>query len=185
MNPESKPFNSLSKRGFWQVTLDSLAHTKALATAFTKLLIGGEVVGLSGPLGAGKTEFVRWAAASMGMKGLVNSPTFVLEHIYDLQNSRLKYVHHWDLYRVGSSLEQSEIVELRNDRERVTFIEWPERAEWLESLLFCQISLEFASNLSQLEAANEESANKRIVSIYGLSNEQVALLEKSYAAENV
>ncbi len=64
--------------------ISSLADLGKLATAFATHLPPDAVVGLSGPLGAGKTEFVRALLTAWGSKEQVVSPTFVLETIYSV-----------------------------------------------------------------------------------------------------
>ena len=63
----------------------------------------GDLILLSGELGAGKTVLVRGIAAGMGIDpALVRSPTFVLHHIY---RAGAKVLHHIDLYRLGPSAD--------------------------------------------------------------------------------
>ena len=61
----------------------SPSDTAALGTALGAALRQGDLVSLTGPLGAGKTVLVRGLAAGAGAEpGLVRSPTFVLHHVY-------------------------------------------------------------------------------------------------------
>lgn len=104
------------------VRLDIIASRLALA------LQSGDVVALSGPLGAGKTTLARALVDRLGGEGEVPSPTFALMQRYE--TPRL-VVTHCDFYR----LEPSELGELGLDdalAEGVLLIEWPERAgSWL------------------------------------------------------
>jgi tRNA threonylcarbamoyl adenosine modification protein YjeE len=104
------------------VELDRLAQRIALA------LKPGDLIALSGPLGAGKTTFARLLLARLGVAGEVPSPTFSLVQAYA---SPRFTVHHCDFYR----LEPGELAELGLDdllANSVTIVEWPERAgEWL------------------------------------------------------
>ncbi|MGA9602558.1 MAG: tRNA (adenosine(37)-N6)-threonylcarbamoyltransferase complex ATPase subunit type 1 TsaE, partial [Methyloceanibacter sp.] len=104
------------------VRLDIIASRLALA------LQSGDVVALSGPLGAGKTTLARALVDRLGGEGEVPSPTFALMQRYE--TPRL-VVTHCDFYR----LEPSELGELGLDdalAEGVLLIEWPERAGgWL------------------------------------------------------
>ena len=87
----------------------------------------GDLILLSGQLGAGKTVLVRGIAAGMGIDpALVRSPTFVLHHIY---RAEPKVLHHIDLYRLGSSadirlLDIDEMLESGG----VVVVEWGEHA---------------------------------------------------------
>lgn len=88
----------------------------------------GEVWALHGPLGAGKTTFVRGLARALGVPtDEVTSPTFGLCHVY--RGDRLELVHA-DLYRVEdpTELDEAGLTELLDDPERLVVVEWPERA---------------------------------------------------------
>jgi tRNA threonylcarbamoyladenosine biosynthesis protein TsaE len=101
------------------------AAAEDLATAFR----GGEVVLLTGELGAGKTAFVRGLARGVGADPAeVSSPTFVLLTSYP---GRLT-LHHADLYRLGGDGDDGELglEELPGPRG-VLAIEWAERLRWL------------------------------------------------------
>lgn len=103
----------------------SLPELRRLASLLGLGLRVGDVVTLSGPVGAGKTTFARALIASLGAAEEVPSPTFALVESYDGGRTPL---HHFDLYRVRDA---SEIEELGLDdalRTGVAIIEWPERA---------------------------------------------------------
>lgn len=88
-------------------------------------LAPGDVVAITGPLGAGKTVLVKGIAASLSVTDPVTSPTFTLIAEYD---GRLP-LFHVDLYRIGSSLE-FDLLGLDDyyDEDGVTVIEWSDRA---------------------------------------------------------
>jgi tRNA threonylcarbamoyladenosine biosynthesis protein TsaE len=81
------------------VATASVAETEAVAETLARVLpAGGVTVGLSGPLGAGKTSFTRGLAAGLGVDtSLVASPTFLYLTDYP---GRGRIVHHADLYRL-------------------------------------------------------------------------------------
>ena len=87
----------------------------------------GDLILLSGELGAGKTVLVRGIATGMGIDpALVRSPTFVLHHVY---RAGAKVLHHIDLYRLGSSadirlLDIDEMLESGG----VVVVEWGDHA---------------------------------------------------------
>lgn len=89
------------------------------------------VIGLIGPLGAGKTCLVRGIARGLGCPGGISSPTFTLEHEYLGGSMRLR---HFDLYRLTArrTLEDTELFEERVLEPGVTVVEWAER--WLDLL---------------------------------------------------
>jgi tRNA threonylcarbamoyladenosine biosynthesis protein TsaE len=103
-------------------------ETAALAAELAARLEAGDVVAVSGDLGAGKTTFVRGAARALGVTELVASPTFTLGHRYASEPP----VSHLDLYRlVGLSPEEWGDLEPYFDGA-VVFVEWPEHADgWL------------------------------------------------------
>jgi tRNA threonylcarbamoyladenosine biosynthesis protein TsaE len=84
--------------GGLSVTTANPGQTERVAARLGARLAAGDVVALDGPLGAGKTVFVRGLAAGRGVDpALVRSPTFVLHHVYG-SPPRL---HHLDLFRLG------------------------------------------------------------------------------------
>jgi tRNA threonylcarbamoyladenosine biosynthesis protein TsaE len=105
----------------------SVEETRALGRRLGAALEAGDVIGLEGDLGTGKTELVKGIAEALGVTTGVHSPTFVLHHHYQ---GRLP-VEHYDLYRLeGMSWVDTGLDEPAPDA--VTVIEWPERAGVLE-----------------------------------------------------
>jgi tRNA threonylcarbamoyladenosine biosynthesis protein TsaE len=95
-------------------------RTRALGAIVADHLRPGDVVALSGELGAGKTCFVQGAAAALGVEEPVTSPTFVLVRIHE---GRLPVVH-CDVYRLGSLQDVLELGDEVLAPDVVTFIEW-------------------------------------------------------------
>ncbi len=94
--------------------------TAAVGAAVAQLLVPGDVVVLSGPLGAGKTRFVQGLAAGLDVPGRVTSPTFVLVRRHA---GRIPLVH-VDAYRLEDA---ADLVTLDDDvlaDDLVTCIEW-------------------------------------------------------------
>lgn len=108
----------------------SVDETLALGERFAQDLIAGDVVLLSGDLGAGKTHFVKGVARGFGVdESHVNSPTFTLIHEY--KTGRLP-VYHIDAYRLKSEQEAVEIgIEEYLFGDGICLVEWPERIEGL------------------------------------------------------
>jgi tRNA threonylcarbamoyladenosine biosynthesis protein TsaE len=106
----------------------SPAETEALAARLAARLRPGDVVTVSGELGAGKTTFVRGAARALGVIGPVSSPTFTIGHRYEAPTP----VAHLDLYRIAG-LDPEEWGDLEPYFDgAVTFVEWPEHGgNWL------------------------------------------------------
>jgi tRNA threonylcarbamoyladenosine biosynthesis protein TsaE len=106
----------------------SEAETEAIGREVGASLVGGEVLLIAGPLGAGKTAFVRGLAEGIGAnRDDVSSPTFALIQEY---RGRL-LLEHIDLYR----LHPHEVADLGLDEmatgESVLAVEWPDR--WLDA----------------------------------------------------
>lgn len=95
--------------------------TRAVAAALAGGLRVGDVVSLTGELGAGKTCFVQGAARGLGVAGRVTSPSFVLRRQYQ---GRVPVIH-LDVYRLNTLHEVEDLgYEEILDRTHVTFIEW-------------------------------------------------------------
>jgi tRNA threonylcarbamoyladenosine biosynthesis protein TsaE len=97
----------------------SAEDTRRLAATVAEALRIGDVVSLTGELGAGKTCFVQGAAAALGVPDRVTSPTFLLRRDYE---GRVPIVH-LDVYRLDTLQEASELG-LDEAGTSVTFIEW-------------------------------------------------------------
>lgn len=139
------------------LTLTSIADTHRLAAVIAANIPGGTFIGLSGPLGVGKTEFVRGVAEALGASEQVASPTFVVEAVYNVCSNRrpdIKSIHHWDLYRVGKSYQDNELRDYLEDSSKLVFIEWPEYAPWIEEMLSLKISLNFVGGARLMQAAS-------------------------------
>lgn len=105
-----------------EVESRSAAETETLAGRVARALRPGDVVLVSGELGAGKTTFVRGACRSLGVGDRVTSPTFTIGHRY---TGRVA-VSHLDLYRFRglSAAEWGDLEPYFEDA--VVFVEWPE-----------------------------------------------------------
>ena len=91
--------------------------------------VGGEVIGLIGPLGAGKTVFVQGLAEGLGVTDAINSPTFVIMNLYQQgrpQTASCLPLCHIDLYRFDAPLETIGLDEYLH-WNGVTAIEWADK----------------------------------------------------------
>ncbi len=109
------------------VDLPDLAAMQAFGARLAARLRPGDVVALTGGLGAGKTTLARAVLAALGHQGEVPSPTFTIIQTYDPPGVRLPVVHA-DFYRLKSSHEVEEIG-LDDYREGAALLaEWPDHA---------------------------------------------------------
>lgn len=102
----------------------SREETLSLAGHFAKALKGGEIIFLRGPIGAGKTVFVKGLAAALGLKSSPVSASFSLMKEYKNKNAKL---FHIDLFR----LSEGEVFnlgfeEMLEDEKAVILAEWPD-----------------------------------------------------------
>src|SRR6476620_6926651 len=119
--------------------------TERLGKALASHLQPGTVVGLIGPLGAGKTRLVQAFAVAVGVPaGRVTSPTFVLVNEYS--GGRMP-VYHFDTYRLK---DDDEFLNLGPDEyfdsTGITFVEWADRVDRLLPMDRLQITIEVISD---------------------------------------
>jgi tRNA threonylcarbamoyladenosine biosynthesis protein TsaE len=109
------------------VDLPDLAAMQAFGARIADQLRGGDVVALTGGLGAGKTTLARSILAALGHAGEVPSPTFTILETYDPPLVRLPTVHA-DFYRLKSPAEAQELG-LDDYRDGAALLaEWPDHA---------------------------------------------------------
>lgn len=97
------------------------AELRAFAAEFAESLQPGDAVGLSGPLGAGKTTFVKAVVAARLGVDAASSPTFTFWHRYE----GTPPIDHLDLYRIDDPRELTELgLEEAFDGQSIVFVEW-------------------------------------------------------------
>ena len=105
---------------------DGPEATEALAAELADRLDPGDLVLVTGDLGAGKTTFVRGAARALGVSEPVTSPTFTIGHRY---SGRVP-VSHLDLYRLGGlDGEDPGLLDDYLTGDAIAFVEWAELGE--------------------------------------------------------
>ncbi len=111
----------------------SKEETEKIAEELVKTFKGGEVVFAYGPLGAGKTAFCKGLGKALGVKGIINSPTFDLIKVYDGKDCQL---YHVDCYRLENCSEERKdlsLDEIVGEKDIITYVEWPMYASsWLK-----------------------------------------------------
>lgn len=123
------------------VLTHSPAETRRVGRALGAVLEADDVVLLSGPLGAGKTEFTKGVAEGLGITEPVVSPTFTLAREY--QGSRSLRLLHVDLYRLdrGQEVIDLGLEDLAAD-DAVTVVEWGDLAVGLFPADHLEVTLE-------------------------------------------
>jgi len=110
-----------------RLNLPDLAAMERLGAAIAANLRAGDVVALSGGLGAGKTTLARAVLSALGHRGEVPSPSFAIFELYDPPELRLP-VTHADFYRLEDPME-AQGIGLEDYRQgRALLAEWPENA---------------------------------------------------------
>ncbi len=108
---------------------DSAEQTESAGAELAARLTPGDVVLVSGDLGAGKTTFVRGALRALGVTQRVTSPTFVVGHLYTSHPPHVRLAH-LDLYRLaGMDDEDPGLLDPYFGPDTITFVEWPEHGE--------------------------------------------------------
>jgi tRNA threonylcarbamoyladenosine biosynthesis protein TsaE len=101
-------------------------QTERIAAELAGGLQPGDVVLITGEVGAGKTTFVRGACRALGITGRVTSPTFTIGRRYEADGIAIS---HLDLHRIADlSAEEPGLLADYLGPARITFIEWPEVA---------------------------------------------------------
>ena len=149
----------------YKKTINQIDETKKLAERFATLLKNGDVVSLSGDLGAGKTTFTQFLGKALGIDEDMTSPTFNLVHCYKYDEGNF---YHVDLYRLDF---EEEIESLDMDSflypDGITIIEWAEKASSYmpPNLIRCEIrnSMTEREFLLHSENKREQEIIKRLV----------------------
>ncbi|MGB3049770.1 MAG: tRNA (adenosine(37)-N6)-threonylcarbamoyltransferase complex ATPase subunit type 1 TsaE [Polyangiales bacterium] len=140
-----------------ELELETEADTLALARSLAAALEGGDVVGLEGGLGAGKTTFTRGAVHGLGVSEAtaVTSPTFALLHQYE---GRLP-IAHADFYRLADEVELEELgVDELLDEGAVLFVEWGRKFPGMAGRMVLWVELEIVSDVARRARLHAQGA---------------------------
>ena len=111
-----------------ELLTESAGETEAVGAELAAGLAPGDVVLVSGDLGAGKTTLIRGACRALGVEGPVRSPTFTIGTRYAGHVA----VSHLDLYRIDDlSLEEPGLLEDYLTPDAVAFVEWAPAGRWI------------------------------------------------------
>ena len=107
--------------------IKNLSELESFAKKLLKELRPGDVVALSGELGAGKTTLIQALARSLGLSRSALSPTFVILKSYPVNCQGIKRFCHIDLYRLNDFKSWHGFEECLGEPDTVCFIEWAEK----------------------------------------------------------
>nr|WP_269141371.1 tRNA (adenosine(37)-N6)-threonylcarbamoyltransferase complex ATPase subunit type 1 TsaE [Sphingomonas sp. IC-56] len=116
--------------------MHSVEDTLAIGARLAQLVRAGDVIALSGPLGAGKTSIARGLLAALGLEEEAPSPSFAIVQPYDPPEVRLPVLH-VDLYRIEDADEAEELGLEDARHDSLLIVEWPERLDdafWQDAL---------------------------------------------------
>ena len=121
---------------YMQISSNSTLQTKKIGQLLAEELRGGEVICLSGDLGAGKTTFAQGLLKGLKIKGPYTSPTFAIVKEYKINlkfkisNLKLLSVYHIDAYRItAKDLLELGFGDFVGKKNTVVILEWPEKVK--------------------------------------------------------
>ncbi|HEX8974106.1 MAG TPA: tRNA (adenosine(37)-N6)-threonylcarbamoyltransferase complex ATPase subunit type 1 TsaE [Patescibacteria group bacterium] len=130
----------------------SALQTKKLGSMLAEELRGGEIICLTGDLGAGKTTFTQGLLKGLRIKGPYTSPTFVVIKNYKsnfkfkISNLKLLNVYHIDAYRIGAKdLLDLGWKDFAGKKDSIVILEWPENVKKIIPTGALWIELEWLS----------------------------------------
>lgn len=115
---------------------ESLTHTNNIAKGILESLKAKDkatILALEGDLGSGKTAFTQEVGKILGVRENINSPTFVIEKIYDINYKGFTRLIHIDAYRLEKESELLHLgwEEIIKEPENLILIEWPDNVKGL------------------------------------------------------
>jgi tRNA threonylcarbamoyladenosine biosynthesis protein TsaE len=146
-----------------QVSVATAADMRYLGERLSGLLRAGDLVVLSGPLGAGKTTLAQGIGAGLGVRGQITSPTFVIARVHPSLGAGPDLVHA-DAYRLGSRAEVDDLDLDADLATAVTIVEWGDGLVEDLAESFLSISIEVGAGPA---AAAEAAAGPRAVRVTG------------------
>jgi tRNA threonylcarbamoyl adenosine modification protein YjeE len=135
-----------------KLMIDSPEQMEVLGEKLAKLLKIGDLVLLSGALGAGKTTLTRGLGKALSAEGTIQSPTFVLARTHKIPSGKLVHV---DAYRLGSAIELDDLdIDFENS---IVVVEWAR--DFLEG---------YAENYLRLDIDRNSEDETRVVEVQAL-----------------
>ncbi|MGA7756224.1 MAG: tRNA (adenosine(37)-N6)-threonylcarbamoyltransferase complex ATPase subunit type 1 TsaE [Ilumatobacteraceae bacterium] len=145
-----------------ELRVQSLDETHAVAAVLAGLARRGDLVVLSGEMGAGKTAFAKGFGAALGVVEPITSPTFTLVHRYDLPpgSHGAKALHHADLYRLDRTTEVADLaLEELADDAGIVLVEW---GDVVEALFGDHLSVHLGVDRDVFDGADIEAADESV-----------------------
>jgi tRNA threonylcarbamoyladenosine biosynthesis protein TsaE len=113
------------------IRIKSVETIRESAKEFISQMGDNTVFAFNGPMGAGKTTFIKAICEELGVTETINSPTFAIINEYR-SDKTAELIYHFDFYRINTVLEAGNIgVEDYFDSGALCFIEWPEKIKTL------------------------------------------------------
>ena len=154
------------------VTLPDADATRAYGKALAAVLQAGDLVVLTGDLGAGKTTLTQGIGAGLDVRGQVASPTFIIAREHPAlprpDGTRGPALVHVDAYRLGS-LDEVDALDLDSSLdESVTVVEWGEG--WVEGLAADRLEVRIARPRGGHDDGEDADAGERVVTVRGVGD---------------
>ena len=138
------------------MTVDKLEDIDSAAVEFLQKMGNCRHFAFYGPMGVGKTTFIKALCKALGVPGIVTSPTFALVNEY--KNSNNEKVCHFDFYRINNPREVFDFgCEEYFASGCYCFVEWPEKAEIALPDDICKVSIkELENGKREIRVKSEE-----------------------------
>ena len=140
-----------------EVLILDATEMRNLGQLVAQQLIDGDVLVLTGPLGAGKTTFSQGIGIGLGIEDFITSPTFVVARTHESENGKLGLMH-VDAYRLNSADDLIDL-DIDSDMPHVTLIEWGE--DFVQRVTDSWLSVSIARS-SYGEVDSPESGERRV-----------------------
>ena len=130
-----------------EIVTESPENTESIGERLAALLKQGDIVGLSGELGAGKTVMVKGICRGLRYDGIVTSPTFSLINVYPGQPE----IYHFDFYRLETLVDLADLgyEEYFYSDRGISLVEWADRVPEAMSDAVVSIEMEIVSERSR------------------------------------
>jgi tRNA threonylcarbamoyladenosine biosynthesis protein TsaE len=152
-----------------ELRVHSLVETHAVATALAMLSRGGDLIVLSGEMGAGKTAFAQGFGSALGITDPNTTPTFTHVHSYDLPTGvhGAEVLHHADLYRLERTTEVADLaLEELADDDGIVLVEW---GDVVEALFGDHLAVHLEVDPDDVDSSDDDvQPSGRLIEIYAV-----------------